>query len=64
MKAYLSERNIVLALFVLVLISFSLAHEDSKKAGFLISGTPASPVQQKLASQPLPNPGPDSEMAP
>ncbi len=31
MKSILSERNIVAVLFVMVLISFSLAHEDSKK---------------------------------
>jgi hypothetical protein len=31
MKAILSERNIVIVLFVMVLITFSLAQEDSKK---------------------------------
>ncbi|HRG81890.1 MAG TPA: hypothetical protein PLO99_05195 [Chitinophagaceae bacterium] len=31
MKPILSERNIVVVLFVLVLITFSLAQEDSKK---------------------------------
>ena len=31
MKAILSERNIVVVLFVMVLITFSLAQEDSKK---------------------------------
>jgi hypothetical protein len=31
MKLYLSERNLVVILFVLVLITFSFAHEDSKK---------------------------------
>ena len=30
MRSILSERNIVIALFVLVFITFSLAHEDSK----------------------------------
>lgn len=31
MKTILSERNIVVVLFVMVLITFSLAQEDSKK---------------------------------
>lgn len=31
MKATLSERNIVVVLFVMVLITFSFAQEDSKK---------------------------------
>lgn len=31
MKAILSERNIAVALFVMVFITFSLAQEDSKK---------------------------------
>ncbi len=31
MKAILSERNVVVLLFVMVLITFSLAQEDSKK---------------------------------
>ena len=31
MKAILSERNLVVVLFVMVLITFSLAQEDSKK---------------------------------
>jgi hypothetical protein len=31
MRSILSERNIVIALFVLVFITFSLAHENSKE---------------------------------
>jgi hypothetical protein len=31
MKSILSERSIVVVLFVLVLVTFSLAQEDSKK---------------------------------
>ena len=31
MRSFLSERNIVVVLFVLVLVTFSLAHEDTKK---------------------------------
>lgn len=38
MKAILSERNIVVVLFVMVLITFSLAQEDSKKMEKMYSG--------------------------
>jgi hypothetical protein len=38
MKAILSERNIVVVLFVMVLITFSLAQEDSKKMEKINSG--------------------------
>lgn len=31
MRTYLNERNIVIALFIVVLITFSLAQEDSRK---------------------------------
>lgn len=31
MRRYLSDRNLVIALFILVLITFSFAHEDSKQ---------------------------------
>jgi hypothetical protein len=31
MKAALSEKNLVMVLFVMVFVIFSLAHEDSKK---------------------------------
>lgn len=31
MKKFFSERNIVITLFVMVLITFSLAQEDSKR---------------------------------
>jgi hypothetical protein len=31
MRAILSEKNLVIVLFVMVLIAFSFAHEDSKK---------------------------------
>lgn len=36
--ASLSERNWVIALFILVFITFALAHEDSKKLEQLYSG--------------------------
>jgi hypothetical protein len=38
MRTFLSERNIVVVLFVMVLITFSLAHEDSKKMEHIYSG--------------------------
>lgn len=38
MKQILSEKNIVVILFVLVLITFSLAQEDSKKMEKMYSG--------------------------
>lgn len=31
MRKYFSDRNLVIVLFALVLITFSFAHEDSKK---------------------------------
>lgn len=39
MKSILSERNIVVVLFVMVLVTFSLAHEDSKKMEGVYLGT-------------------------
>jgi hypothetical protein len=50
MRAILSERNIVVILFVLVLVTFSLAQEDSKKMEQLYSGTSISAVSRQLAS--------------
>jgi hypothetical protein len=38
MKRILSERNLVVVLFVMVLITFSLAQEDSKKMERMYSG--------------------------
>ncbi len=38
MKAILSEKNIVIALFVAVLITFSLAQEDTRKMGKIYNG--------------------------
>jgi hypothetical protein len=38
MKRILSERNVVVVLFVLVFITFSLAHEDTKKREHLYQG--------------------------
>ena len=56
MKRFLSERNIVIVLFVMVLITFSLAQEDTRKMekGFTsansISSTPVLLAQLKQAS--------------
>jgi hypothetical protein len=38
MKRILSEKNLVVVLFVMVLITFSLAQEDSKKMEKIYSG--------------------------
>jgi hypothetical protein len=38
MRASLSEKKIVIILFVMVFITFSLAHEDSKKLEQLYGG--------------------------
>ncbi len=52
MRSILSERNIVIILFVLVLITFSLAQEDSKKMEQMYSGTGISAVSRQLARFP------------
>lgn len=49
MKAILSERNIVVMLFVMVLITFSLAQEDSKKMEKIYSGATTSTAVVLLA---------------
>ena len=52
MRSILSERNIVVILFVLVLVTFSFAQEDSKKMEQLYTGTGISAVSRQLASSP------------
>jgi hypothetical protein len=42
MKTILSEKNLVVLLFVMVLITFSLAHEDTKKMEHLYNGASSS----------------------
>jgi archaellum component FlaG (FlaF/FlaG flagellin family) len=42
MKTILSEKNLVVLLFVMVLITFSLAHEDTKKMEHLYNGVSSS----------------------
>lgn len=49
MKAILSERNIVVVLFVLVLITFSLAQEDSKKIEKMYTGVNTTTSSSMIA---------------
>jgi len=42
MKTILSEKNLVVLLFVMVLVTFSLAHEDTKKMEHLYNGANSS----------------------
>ncbi|HEX6193429.1 MAG TPA: hypothetical protein VFZ42_13740 [Chitinophagaceae bacterium] len=42
MRSILSERNIVVVLFVMVLVTFSLAHEDTKKMEQIFQGVQSS----------------------
>jgi hypothetical protein len=51
MKRKFSERNIVIVLFVMVLITFSLAQEDSRKMGKAFSGVQSYTAKQLLAIQ-------------
>jgi hypothetical protein len=60
MRRILSERNIVIVLFVMVLITFSLAQEDSKKMERLNLGATSITasdllVHQTETSTPLPS---------
>ncbi len=51
MKAILSERNLVIVLFVMVLITFSLAQEDSKKMEKMYTGANTATASSLLADQ-------------
>ena len=42
MRAVLSEKNLVVVLFILVLVAFSFAHEDSKKMDLIFAGAKQS----------------------
>ena len=53
MRQFLSERNIVVILFVMVLITFSLAQEDSRKMEKMYTGVNASTASRLLVHQPL-----------
>ena len=56
MRAILSERNLVIVLFVMVLITFSLAQEDSKKMEKMYTGVNASTASTLIVEQlQLPN---------
>jgi hypothetical protein len=48
MKSILSEKNIVVILFIMVVITFSFAQEDSKKIEQLYSGVQAQNASQLL----------------
>ena len=52
MKSILSEINIVVVLFVMVLVTFSLAQEDSRKIEKMYSGLQAQNARF-LAQQPV-----------
>jgi hypothetical protein len=55
MKRILSERNIVVLLFVMVLVTFSLAQEDSKKKMTQIySGVATAPGTRFLGATETP----------
>jgi hypothetical protein len=58
MKAILSERNIVVVLFVMVLVTFSLAQEDTKKMEKLqigVNTTTASTLITEYLQKPITN---------
>lgn len=49
MRTFLSERNLVIVLFVMVLITFSLAQEDSKKMEKMYTGVNTSTASTLIA---------------
>jgi prephenate dehydratase len=51
MKRILSEKNLVVVLFVMVLITFSLAQEDSKKMEKMYSGATTATASSFLKQQ-------------
>ena len=53
MKTILSEQRLVVLLFVLVLVTFSLAHEDSKKMEQLYYQNAASASSTPVKQTPL-----------
>ena len=53
MKPILSEKNIVVILFVMVLITFSLAQEDSRKMEKMYSGVNTTAASSLLVQQPV-----------
>ena len=53
MKAILSKRNIVVVLFIMVLVTFSLAQEDSKKIDKMYSGVEAQNARFLVQQEPV-----------
>jgi hypothetical protein len=51
MRSILSEKNIVVILFVMVLITFSLAQEDSRKMEKIYTGFNTSTASHLLVHQ-------------
>jgi hypothetical protein len=51
MRSILSEKNIVVILFVMVLITFSLAQEDSKKMEKIYTGIHTGTASRLLVHQ-------------
>ena len=51
MRSILSEKNIVVILFIMVLITFSFAQEDSRKMEKMYSGINASTASRLLVQQ-------------
>lgn len=54
MKPFLSEKNIVVVLFIMVLVTFSLAHEDCKKMEKMQIGISSITGSHLLAEQQTP----------
>lgn len=55
MRSILSEKNLVVVLFIMVLVTFSLAQEDSKKMEKMYTGFNAKTVSTLLTDY-LPKP--------
>lgn len=53
MKTILSERNIVVVLFIMVFVTFSLAQEDSKKIEKMYSGVQAQNARFLVQQDPV-----------
>ena len=53
MKTILSERNIVVVLFIMVLVTFSLAQEDSRKIEKMYSGVQAQNARFLVQNEPV-----------
>jgi hypothetical protein len=53
MKAILSERNIVVVLFIMVLVTFFLAQEDSKNIEKMYSGVQTQNARLLVQQNPV-----------